>query len=62
VNPEIYIVRIYRRRRGWEIVGRIETPGGARQARFASLEELATILSSPRTRMARWVERKDDDR
>jgi hypothetical protein len=64
VRPETFIVRVYRRspRRGFEVVGRVETPGGTRHARFASLAELAAILSSPRAHMRRTGETEDVDR
>jgi hypothetical protein len=64
MKPEVFIVRIYRRgpRRGLELVGRVETPGGARHARFGSLAELAAILNSPRARMTSTVEKESVSR
>lgn len=61
MKPEVYVVRIYRRshRRGFQLVGRLETPGGARHASFASFTELAAILSSPRARMTSAAEKGD---
>lgn len=51
--PEIYIVRIYRRksRDPRQLVGLVETPGGSRIARFASLADLSAILGTPRTHL-----------
>ncbi len=51
--PEVYVVRIYRRRRGrsFQLVGRVEAPGGRRCARFESLAELVAILRTPRTHL-----------
>ena len=49
--PEVYIVRIYRRGRSFQLVGRVEAPGGCRGARFESLAELAAILGTPRTHL-----------
>lgn len=61
MRPETFIVRVYRRgpRRGFEVVGRVETPGGTRQARFCSLAELVAILSSPRTHMTKASDEAD---
>lgn len=49
MEPEAYIVRVYRRTSGQpaQIAGQVETPGGTLYAGFASLPELVAILEAP---------------
>jgi len=58
--PEVYVVRVYRRRLGRrvQLVGRVEAPGGSRYARFASLADLAAILGAPRMHLKKRSAKK----
>jgi hypothetical protein len=49
MQPESYVVRVYRRGKGDPnaVVGIVEAPESHRQARFHDLAELARILGSP---------------
>jgi hypothetical protein len=58
MTPETYVLRVYRRSGDapWQIVGRVETPGGQLCAGFTSLVELSAILESPKD----YLRRADD--
>lgn len=55
--PEVYVVRVYRRRSGrsFRLIGRIELPDSSRCARFGGTAELMEILRSPRTHLKRQL-------
>ncbi len=49
MQPESYVVRLYRRTKAdpRDIVGVVELPANGRQAAFRGLAELCTILATP---------------
>ncbi|MBN3788812.1 hypothetical protein [Burkholderia sp. Ac-20353] len=55
MQPESYVVRLYRRTKAdpREIVGVVELPANGRQAAFHGLAELCTILTAPRRHLRR---------
>ncbi|MGU7784628.1 hypothetical protein [Burkholderia sp. PU8-34] len=56
MQPESYVVRLYRRTKAdpAEIVGVVEWPATGRQAAFRGLAELCAILAAPHRHLRRY--------
>jgi hypothetical protein len=59
MQVESYIVRIYRRGRNGSLVGVVETATGGWQKPFCTIQELSTILATPKRRSRRVTQEPD---